>query len=314
VKIYDDGLLVHQSQSDEGIIEVVDTGDMRSLHFGTFPRQSCMSLTTPHTLALSYTEAMMAALIFNASPKRVLVIGLGGGSLVKFLLHHFPDCEIDVVEYRRDVVKVAYGYFQVPENDARLRIHVGDGYLFVQQQFYRDQTGYDMVLIDAYDHAGMADSVGIQAFFDACAALLRDSGVMSINLWGTNKPVFKQTMSRINTSFDGRSFVLPVEDKGNVIAFATAQLVTLAALKKLKTHVDDLETQFGIHLPRSLYELVRRNRPMLRKEAGQLKAFGLHLVLVAVGVNKREGMVRRLQGRTKLLRSVTVVDFICLFS
>ena len=136
MKLYDDGTVVHQSQSDDGIIEVVDTGDIRSLHFGTFPRQSCMSIHTPHTLELSYTEAMMAALLFNGLPERVLVVGLGGGSLVKFLMHHFPDCQIDVVEYRQDVVKVAHGYFQVPEYDDRLSIHIGDGYRFVQDQFY----------------------------------------------------------------------------------------------------------------------------------------------------------------------------------
>jgi spermidine synthase len=264
MRLYD-GMLVHQSQSDDGVIEVVDDGDIRSLHFGTFPRQSCMSLEVPHSLELTYTEAMMAALLINSDPKRVLVVGLGGGSLVKYLLHYFPECQIDVVEYRHDVVKVAHGYFQVPEYDDRLKIHVGDGYLFVQEQFYKDEIGYDMLLVDAYDHMGMAASVGIQAFFDACAGLLTPDGVMSINLWGTNRPMFKQSMARINESFEGRSLVLPVEDKGNVICLATRRLITQSNLKRLKRSVDDLEALFQINLPKSLYELTRRNRPILGK-------------------------------------------------
>lgn len=264
MRLYD-GLVVHQSQSDDGVIEVVDDGDIRSLHFGTFPRQSCMSLDVPHNLELSYTEAMMAALLLNSSPKRVLVVGLGGGSLVKYLLHHFPDCRIDVVEYREDVVKVAHGYFQVPENDERLMIHIADGYLFVQEQCYKNDVGYDMLLVDAYDHLGMAASVGIQSFFDACAGLLTRTGVMSINLWGTNRPMFKQSLKRINTSFEGRSLVLPVEDKGNVICLATKQLVTQSNLKRLKSSVEALDERFQINLPRSLYELTRRNRPILGK-------------------------------------------------
>ncbi|MFT7235403.1 MAG: spermidine synthase [Methylophagaceae bacterium] len=260
-----DGLVVHQSQSDDGVIEVVDDGDIRSLHFGTFPRQSCMSLKVPHTLELSYTEAMMAALLLNSSPRRVLVVGLGGGSLVKYLLHHFPECHIDVVEYREDVVKVAHGYFHVPEKDERLIIHVGDGYLFVQEQYYKNEVSYDMLLVDAYDHVGMAASVGIQSFFDACAGLLTKTGVMSINLWGTNRPTFKQSLKRINTSFEGRNLVLPVEDKGNVICLATKQLVTQSNLKRLKSSVEALEDRFQINLPRSLYELTRRNRPIIGK-------------------------------------------------
>ncbi|MBE9533146.1 MAG: spermidine synthase, partial [Proteobacteria bacterium] len=108
MRLYYDGLVVHQSQSDDGMIEVVDLGDTRSMHFGTFPRQSSMSLRTPYTLELTYTEAMMACLLLNPNPRKILVVGLGGGSLVKFLLHHFPDCEIDVIEYRQDVVDVAH--------------------------------------------------------------------------------------------------------------------------------------------------------------------------------------------------------------
>jgi len=260
-----DGQVIHHSHTDDGVIEVVDEGELRSLHFGTFPRQSCMSLQTPHTLELTYTEAMMAALLLNPAPERVLVVGLGGGSLVKFILHHFPNCQIDVVEYRQDVVKVAHGYFQVPENDSRINIHVGDGYLFVQERFYQDAVGYDMLLVDAYDHIGMAASVGVQAFFDACAGLLTANGVMSINLWGTNRPVFKQTMARINQSFEGRSLVLPVEDKGNVIGLATSRLITQANLKKLKASAALQEEIFQINLPKLLYELIRRNRPYLGK-------------------------------------------------
>ncbi|MDQ7072555.1 MAG: hypothetical protein Q9N32_02015 [Gammaproteobacteria bacterium] len=98
MRLYYGGEVVHQAQSDDGMIEVVDSGDMRSMHFGTLPRQSSMSLRTPHTLELTYTQAMMACLIINPDPKRILVVGLGGGSIVKFLLYHFPDCQIDVIE------------------------------------------------------------------------------------------------------------------------------------------------------------------------------------------------------------------------
>lgn len=265
MRLYYGGLVVHQSHSDEGVIEVVDIGDSRSLHFGTHPRQSSMSMQTPHSLELSYTEAMMAALLINPKPQKILVIGLGGGSLVKFLLYHFPDCEIEVVEYREDVVRIAHGYFKVPEDDQRLKIHVGDGYLYVQDRYYHDDVKYDMLLVDAYDHMGMAASVGIQAFFDSCEGILSPQGVMSINLWGSNRSQFKQTMSRINQSFEGKTLVLPVEDKGNVIGLATSHLVTQAQLKKLTTKVDLLEAQFGINLSRSLRELTRRNSSFIER-------------------------------------------------
>ncbi len=265
MRLYYNGLVIHQSQSDDGVIEVVDLGNTRSMHFGTFPRQSSMSLRTPHTLELSYTEAMMACLLLNPNPKRVLVVGLGGGSIVKFLLHHFPQCQIDAIEYRQDVVKVAHGYFNVPEDDPRLTINIGDGYAFVQQLYYQAEAEYDMVLVDAYDHVGMAASVGVQAFFDACAGVLTSQGVMSINLWGSDKLLFKQTMERINQSFDGKTMVLPVENKGNVIGLAMRQHVSSAQLKKLMAIVEKQEMQLNINLPKSLNELVRQNRSFIRR-------------------------------------------------
>jgi len=265
MRLYYGGLVVHQSQSDDGVIEVVDLGDTRSLHFGSHPRQSSMSLVTPHTLELSYTQSMMACLLLNPAPERVLVVGLGGGSLVKFILHHFPNCQVDVVEYREDVVKVAHGYFKVPSDDPRLNIHVGDGYLFAQERFYQSDASYDLLLVDAYDHVGMSASVGVQAFFDACAGILSADGVMSVNLWGSDNALFGQTMSRINQSFEGRTMILPVENKGNVIGLAMHRTVTNAALKKLKPKVEILEQTFNINLPRALHDLIRQNRSLISR-------------------------------------------------
>jgi spermidine synthase len=265
MQIYGDGRLIHQAVSDDGLIEVVDSGNTRSLHFGTFPRQSSMRLNQPHYLELSYTQAMMGCLLLNPNPQRVLVIGLGGGSLVKFLLHHFPDCYVDVVEYRQDVVEVAQSFFQVPVNNPNLNINLGDGYLYVNQCFYQTDFSYDLILVDAYDQNGMAASVGVQAFFDACSGILTDNGVLSINLWGSERALFNSTMERINESFQQRAMILPVENKGNVIALASKFNVENAYLKKLRQQVNSLEMVYQINLPRSLQNLIRQNRNFIHR-------------------------------------------------
>jgi spermidine synthase len=265
MRLYGDGILIHQAQSDEGIIEVVDSGDNRALHFGTFPRQSCMRLSDPNYLDLTYTQSMMGCLLLNPMPRRVLVIGLGGGSLVKFLLHHFPQCVIDVVEYRRDVIEVAQQFFAVPRDEPRLNIIHGDGYQHVSHCFLETDLSYDLLLVDAYDHKGMAASVGVQAFFDACAGILSADGVMSINLWGTDRPTFNTTMQRINQSFANRSMLLPVESKGNVIALAMHSDVRQSDLKALRSHVDDWEMRYRVNLPKALQNLIRQNRNFISR-------------------------------------------------
>ena len=40
-----------------------------------------MLASDPDFLVLSYTRTMMAFLLFNSEPKRIAVLGLGGGSI-----------------------------------------------------------------------------------------------------------------------------------------------------------------------------------------------------------------------------------------
>src|SRR5881628_3367970 len=58
---------------------VVDNGRRRFLHFDFDAIQSAMDLSDPQRLALAYTRKMMAFLLFNCAPKRILLLGLGGG-------------------------------------------------------------------------------------------------------------------------------------------------------------------------------------------------------------------------------------------
>ena len=265
MRLYGDGVLVYQSQSDDGVIEVVDLKGIRSLHFGTVFRQSSLSLTCPHTLVLPYTATMMACLLFCPQPSRVLMVGLGGGAIVRFLLHHFPHCHLDVIECRQDVVRVAHAYFQVPDDDARLHIHIGDGYSFVRQCYDEGVAHYDLVIVDAYDHKSMAASVGTLAFFDACRAILTARGVMSINLW---QGIAKQTMIYIDESFNQQAMTLPVAHHGNVIGLATASPVSHTSLKKLKQAAYQQDTTLDIGLTRSWRYLTRQKKPFIGRFFG----------------------------------------------
>ena len=96
-----DGRVIHESYDDDGVLEVVELDGVRSLHFGSFPRQSSMLLVKPDKLYLEYVRAMTSWLLFKPTlDSEALIIGLGGGSLAKHLLHHFPECRLKAVEYR----------------------------------------------------------------------------------------------------------------------------------------------------------------------------------------------------------------------
>ena len=251
------GTLVHRSRDADGPIEVVDDGVIRTLHFGNDVRQSSMALHDPVRLMLLYTQAMMSCLLFQPDPKRVLLIGLGGGSLAKFLLHHFPRCKVDAVERRAAVVKLAHGYFQLPETP-RLRATVDDACEHLKQ---RTRLRYDLVFLDAYDAKGIAaDSIGPE-FLAACRIRLAPQGVLVGNLWGGDRRYYKRALANLTACFDNRPLCLPSEGTTNVITLSAPTPLPPLHPKSLPAHVRPLEERTGLKLGRYARALRSGNTP-----------------------------------------------------
>lgn len=247
------GTIIHRTQDEFGIIDVVQEARTRSLYFGAPPQQSSMLLRDPVHLVFAYTRAMMACLLFNDKPRSALLIGLGGGSLAKFLLHHFPDCRVDAVESRASVADLAHRFFQLP-HDPRLRVHIADGGEFVRDAG-TSKNDYDFLLVDAYDAAGMASSVNGMAFFDACRARLGRCGILSLNLWGGDRDGLEDTWQALQRSFDGTLLQLPVEAKGNVIALAGNRPFPAHFQKMARERLKAMEARFGIEFSHFLPRL-----------------------------------------------------------
>ncbi len=254
------GTVVHRTRDAHGAIEVVEGGGSRTLHFGTEPKQSSMSLDDPIRLDLGYTRAMTCALLFSQPPpRRVLLLGLGGGSLCRFLLHHFPDCRIDVVEYRERVVEVAHDWFHLPESE-RLHILIEDAGQFMVLADPDRYGEYDLILVDAYDHAGMSPSVAGISFFDACRARLGPRGALAANLWSDDRIELQQSLADLSRAFSGHLLRLPVDGKANLIALAVDHGSPKRLLPRLQGPARELESRLGVEFSRFLNALRRHNR------------------------------------------------------
>ncbi len=255
-----DGLLIYQSHDDDGILEVIEEKGVRSLHFGSSPRQSSLLLSDPDKLELSYVRAMTSWLLFKpALEDEALLIGLGGGSLTKHLLQHFSNCRLKVIEYRKSVVKIARSHFGLPL-DPRLKIIIDDGGAYVRQRTESHAERYSLLLIDAFDHENMAASIANQDFFDACKALLKKDGLLVINLWGgDDNPLYAQCTEWLGRAFKQKTLFLPIQDRGNVIGFAFNEDLPFFTLKQLRQHAIALEQYYQIEFPTFLKDLRKHN-------------------------------------------------------
>jgi spermidine synthase len=254
------GVIVHRSKDPYGPLEIVEDGLVRSLHFGNAVRQSATDLQRPAYPVLAYTRAMLGGLLFQPAPRRALLIGLGGGSLAKFLLHHFPECAVEAVEQRAHVVKLAHGWFLLPETP-RLHIHVADGDAFVRQAAENGDPAYDLILVDAYDGAGMADAMAQTPFLAACRRLLSPDGVLVCNLWGNDRPRSVEVRRRLQQCFGAVPWLLTAEGTTNLITLSLRRpggKVAKAAAARAKV----LEARTGMDFVR-LSHALRRRRPAL---------------------------------------------------
>lgn len=259
-----DGLLVYQEYDELGAIEIVETDGVRALHFGTHPRQSSMLLNAPNELHSKYVRAMMAWLLFKEQPENVLMVGVGGGLLSKYLLYQFPDCQIKAIEFRQAIVKIARRFFALPL-DPRIKVKIGDGATYIKQQSQQMSKQHDLIMIDAFDHEGMADTMQGINLFSACKELLTDDGLLVINLWGSKDDLFKQLTWDMGTTFNWKLLFLPVRGRGNVIAIAFAEGVDSYSMKALRARARQLDEQYQIEFIDFIKDIKRNNGSVLNQ-------------------------------------------------
>ena len=251
-----EGRVVHSCADAYGPMEVVDEATVRSLHFGSAARQSTMFIHDHDALALVYTRCMMTCLLFSAEPRSAMLLGLGGGSLPKFLRRHFRNCQVDVVEMRPLVVDLARQYFLLAEHP-RTNIQI-----MAAETFLADAApaSYDLALVDIHDADGMAKAVGEDGFFAACRDRLRGRGILVINLFSGDRDGFYQRVTKnLEEAFQDRVLYLPVARKRNCIAFAFRQELSAGLVQSLPRRAADLGSRFGIEFPDLLRELIKAN-------------------------------------------------------
>ncbi len=250
--------IIFQTEDKNGSIEVKDVDNLRSLYFGSFAQQSAMSLQNPDQLHLAYTKAMMSWLLFEEiKDDDVLLIGLGGGSLAKYLLQKFPDCRVEAVEYRAAVAEIAHDYFDLPKQE-RLNMVIDDGARYVKERANLQHELYRIIMLDAFDSNGIAEALCNPEFFAACKKMLKKEGILVINLWNTNEQ-FTQLFSWLGRLFEAKLLFLPVHGMVNVIGLFFHENTPVYSRKALQKRAIQLEKTYRLPFKQFLKDLIAYN-------------------------------------------------------
>ena len=246
---------VRKPAEDEETPYVSERYGVRTLHIGSETVQSAMRISKPLDLELSYTRSMMGFLLFAPPPREVLMIGLGGGSLAKFVYHRLPATRVKAVEVSPQVVAIARQYFHVPPNDARFEILVADGAEYAT----RKNVTADVLIVDGYDADAHAEELASRDFYAACRACLKEGGTLVVNLWGGDKS-FATLLQRIESAFDGAVLCLPAERPGNIIVFGFRSDPGSFEWSRIDAEARRMESELGLEFPKFVDALKKMNR------------------------------------------------------
>lgn len=169
---------IYKGTSPHHEIHVEDVGYIRVLRFSR-NRQSTMYLDAPYDTDFEYPAYLHTPLAVVPDASRALMVGLGGGTVVKRMWRDYPELSIDVVELDPEVVHVARTYFAVPDDD-RIAIHVGDGRAFVRTTAH----SYDIAIVDAFDEDVVPLPLRTEEFLRELRDRLSPEGAVAMNFIG----------------------------------------------------------------------------------------------------------------------------------
>lgn len=228
-------------------IRVIDKDGVRLMRFER-NQQSSMRLDDPFESDIEYVDYLHLTMAVVPAAARTLVVGLGGGSVVKRMWRDYPRMYLDAVEIDEEVVDVAREFFALPD-DERISVFIEDGRTFVQ----RTGETYDIIIIDAFDEDRIPRPLLTEEFMRLCRDRLSPGGVIAYNVIGSAGGTYSKpfrSLYRTAGNVWPRLWVFPIgsaddmsAETRNIILLATAsELSTDGLLERIAGRVDSLVT------------------------------------------------------------------------
>ena len=241
--------LLAEVHDDFGMIRVLEVADYRFLEFGDAIEQSCVFTADPSWLEYDYTRAMLIGALCHDAPESALFLGLGAGTLTQACLKFLPLEDVEAIELRPDVPRLAIEYLGL-DDDPRLFIRIGDAL-----ELLDSAEPADLIFVDLYNDLGPAAGHLAWTFLESCQKNLAPNGWLIINQWATDdgKPLGAALLRGL---YHRHYWELPVKE-GNVILLVPSDLDQELDLDALSARAEALAPRLGY----SLQPLIKAIRP-----------------------------------------------------
>lgn len=157
--------------------------------------QSVVDLKDPDDMLAPYTRIVSVALVYPETIQRILMIGLGAGSISTYIGRAMPDVHIDAVELDPGVIAVGKKYFGLKET-ARISLIESDGRTYLDHQ----TEPYDIILLDAFRELGVPSDLSTREFYKLVGEHLAPHGVAVFNI-AVGPKFYRSTLASLREVF-----------------------------------------------------------------------------------------------------------------
>jgi len=210
---------IHKERSIYRNVVIVEEDGERCMRFETrrkkVTNQACIDLNDSDKLVFEYAHGVLAGFAINPQPKRILILGLGGGVLSNVLHEIVPEAEIVSVDIDPVVVKLAKKYFNYKEND-KVTTEIKDGRVYVKRAKLKNQT-FDWVILDAFNGDYIPEHLMTKEFLQEVKDLLNPGGIVSANTFSTSKLYDYESVTYQQVF--GKLYTYQAPTKGNRVLF-----------------------------------------------------------------------------------------------
>ncbi|MBT5968079.1 MAG: fused MFS/spermidine synthase [Nitrospina sp.] len=246
--------ILAREKSDYNDIYVMQKGSKREMWFrkkNNFFLQSCIDVNKLDKLILVNTKLMISALLLQPTPKRILMIGLGGCAVSNFLSFLYPQAIIDVVEIDQKVIDISKNFFFLNET-SNYKVHHDDGRQFIRKM--SNEKTYDLIYLDAFKSGSIPFHLKTIQFYEDVNRVLSPGGVVGSNLYGKSNLLKPNDWKTFSAKFN-RIYCFEDYDCKATVLFATNRVETWS-----RSHFIQAAKKFPLSLPFSMIDMAKTYR------------------------------------------------------
>ena len=233
-------------------VNVSEHGKVRYLHLGTAWVQGSMWLKKPNDIELEYVQRMQAWLLFHEADDvgdlHAMQFGLGAATLTKHC-YRVLDMRTTAIELNPQVVAACRTWFELPPDDERLNVVLGDAAEVAAHEHWQGQV--DVLHVDLYDDEAAAPVLDDPVFYGHCKNLLTQRGCMVVNLFGRSSS-FDRSVAHISESFGADAmWAFNPTREGNTVVLAQRE-ASRPAEDSLKARAAQIQARWRLPAPQWL--------------------------------------------------------------